>query len=143
KVAWVLTAGNLALLGVVLANWRVPGIKLFGLGLAANALVMILNGGYMPVSQPAMQAAGLAERVDAIEGAGHSQKSRLIDADTTLWFLGDVIPAPAIHKVFAVGDFAIGLGTLWIVAAAMGTRRTASLSTPMAASTHDGSEHGC
>src|SRR3954470_5598809 len=84
KVAWVLTAGNLALLGVVLANWRVPGIALFGVGLAANALGMMVNGGYMPVSGPAMRAAGLAERVEAIEGAGHSQKSQLVTADTKL-----------------------------------------------------------
>jgi hypothetical protein len=140
KVAWVLTAGNLALLGVMAANWHVAGIKLFGLGLAMNALVMILNGGYMPVSEPAMHAAGLADRVQAIEDVGHSQKSRLIDETTTLGFLGDVIPVLAVHKVFAVGDFVIGLGVVWLVAAGMGTRTRATIPTPLAVSTTDGSE---
>jgi hypothetical protein len=140
KVAWVLIAGNLALLGVVAANWRLAGIKLFGLGLAMNSLVMILNGGYMPVSTPAMHTAGLADRDTAIQETGHSQKARPIDDNTALGFLGDVIPVATVHKVFAVGDFGLGLGVIWLVAAGMGTRSTTSVPTPMRVSTTDGSE---
>ncbi len=137
-VAPVLMATNLALLLMVALNLHLPGLKLIGLGLAANTLVMLLNGGYMPVSEPALRAAGLDWRVDQLAAQGHSDKSRLVDATTRLPVLGDVIPVPPINKVLSIGDLLVAAGAAWLLAAGMTLRSSPSQTTPMAVSTNDG-----
>jgi Family of unknown function (DUF5317)/Major Facilitator Superfamily len=89
------------------------------LGLFANALVIAANGGHMPVSQDAWEAAGF----DAV---GPTSNVRL-GADH-LGFLGDVfaIPRPfPLGNVFSVGDILIGVGMIALIVAVSvdGSRR--------------------
>jgi hypothetical protein len=58
-VALMLLFTNLLVLAFVALNLRVAGVKLLGLGLLLNMLVMGLNGGYMPVSASALESAGM------------------------------------------------------------------------------------
>jgi hypothetical protein len=126
-VAPALMASNAALLALVVVNVRLPGMMLFGIGLAANTLVMLLNGGYMPVSPAALVVAGLSERIEVLERLGHSDKSQLMTSETRLPFLGDVLPVAPVNKVLSVGDLAIGAGITWLVAAQMGRRNPAGV----------------
>jgi hypothetical protein len=136
-VAVVLMGSNAALLVLVALNARVPGLRLFGIGLAANTLVMLLNGGYMPVSPAALRAAGLADRIEVLQRFGHSDKSQLMNSETRLPFLGDVLPVAPVNKVLSVGDLAIGVGIAWLVATTMGRRSTGA-----AAPTHPLQDEG-
>lgn len=123
-----LLAGSflLALLAVV-ANRRAPGALLLGLGLAANGLVIAVNGG-MPVSLSAARRAGLA--LDAAALAADPRHT-LLGAGTRLPWLADVVPfpVPLLPEVVSVGDLLVaaglGLAVLTVVRAARVPRRPA------------------
>jgi MFS family permease len=108
--AWyhaVLHIGSYVLAGgFVVANARVPGISLVGLGGSINLLAIAANGGVMPVLPSAFSSAGLAS------AHGLFQNSAVVPAPR-LAFLGDVfaIPAPLpFHNVFSAGDICIAIG---------------------------------
>jgi len=102
----------------VLANRRVPGIALAGLGAALNLLAIAANGGVMPASPAALARAGLPADDPGFES------STVVD-DPRLAFLGDVFAIPAswpLSNVFSVGDVLIGLGLAWGVHRVCGSR---------------------
>jgi len=130
-VAPILTATNLFILAFVALNLRIAGLKLLGLGLALNTLVMLANGGYMPVSEQSLRSTGHGDQIDVMARVGHLDKSRLLGPDTRLAFLSDVLPVPQLQRVFSLGDLLVGLGAVWLIAAGMGGRdgaRSAALS---------------
>jgi hypothetical protein len=83
-------------------------------GMALNAVVIAVNGGQMPVSPTAWEAAGLeaGERANVRLGSGH------------LGFLGDVFAIPEgfpFANVFSAGDLLIAAGTIaFIVVVSLG-----------------------
>ncbi len=100
----------LLVIAFVICNRRFPGAKLIAIGLTLNLGVILANQG-MPVSLRAAHAA-------RIEVAGYLQsavKHRLMDPDTRLWLLGDLIPVPGIRKVISVGDVALGAGVFFLM----------------------------
>jgi hypothetical protein len=103
----------------VLANLRLPGIGLIGLGGLLNLVAIAANGGVMPASAGALAAAGLDR------GAGFANSTVVDDAKVA--FLGDVFalggPFP---NVFSVGDVLLGLGVAWLIVAV--SRRGSSAS---------------
>lgn len=107
---------------VVVANRREPGIALLGLGLLMNALVMAAHGGFMPVSDQAMRAAGAERELGVLRTAGRLQKSVLMQPDSPFWPLGDVLPMPLTGKVYSPGDLVAGLGVFVLIVRRMGTR---------------------
>jgi hypothetical protein len=124
----VLIASYLILAGFVWLNRRVPGMWLLGVGLLVNLAVMVANGGYMPVTREALEAAGHAQLILG-DGPGArvmgSKDVVLPLAETHLGILSDifVVPPPfPIPSVFSVGDVLIGLGIFRLVQRAMGTR---------------------
>jgi hypothetical protein len=123
--------GTMALVGVViLANRRSPGLALLGLGLILNALVVVSNGGSMPVADSALYAVGRADTVEEMRAVGRIQKTSLMQPGMPLWFLGDVLPFPPLRRVYSVGDLVAGLGVLTLVVVGMGARqRSASAAT--------------
>jgi MFS family permease len=98
-----------ALAGVfVVANRRIPGFWLLGLGGALNLLAIATNHGVMPILPSALAAAGL----DSAPGVFHNSA---IVAGAHLPFLGDVFAVPRplpFHNVFSPGDVCISLGAL-------------------------------
>ena len=94
----------------VLANLRLPGIVLIGLGLGLNLAVIVPNGG-MPVSLKSANAAGF----DPSGYLGSAVKHRELNESTRLGFLGDVIPLPLLRKVISPGDIVQGLGIFLLV----------------------------
>ncbi len=112
----------LVLLAVVVANRRLPGIQVAGLGLAMNTLVIVANGGFIPVNAGALAMAGQQHRIETLS-AGPSGKSQLASDSTVLAFLGDWLPVPRpVGKVFSPGDLVLGLGCALFFAGGMGRR---------------------
>ena len=105
-----------AALVFLVVNRRTPGVPLVGAGAAANAITIALNGGVLPASAAAVEAAGM-DRTAAFANSG-------VVADPVLPWLGDVFAWPAplpLANTFSVGDVLIAVGVG--VAAWTGTRR--------------------
>ena len=124
-VAGMVTSATLVTVFVT-RNRELPGMPLIALGFVLNALVVTLNGA-MPVAQEAadrvgISTVGLYRHADA--------KHELIDSDTVLPGLADVIPVPLPgplergSNVVSVGDvvLAAGIGVL-VVNALLAVRR--------------------
>jgi len=121
--AGIHVASTALLAVVVAANWRLPGLPLIGLGLALNGLVLATNGGFMPVDRDAMAAAGSRPSQAMLEG-GRVQKTFLRQADSPLWFAGDVIPVGMLGKVYSPGDLVAAAGVFLVIVGGMGPART-------------------
>lgn len=90
----------------------------FGLvasGLVLNGVCILVNG-RMPFWLPAARAARLPERL--LSENSHV-KNAVAGAHTKLAFLGDIIPAPGLAKVFSIGDLAIAAGIVVLVVTGM------------------------
>lgn len=108
---FILATSYLFLIVFVALNRKLPGIVFIGAGLALNLIVIGLNGG-MPVSLDAARAAGLG---DTAAYLGTAIKHRPMGPDTLMWFLGDIIPLPFVHKVVSIGDVLLGFGVALLV----------------------------
>ncbi len=78
------------------------------LGTFLNFIVIMLNGGQMPVSQEALIKAGIPEQIND-EIITHT----IIAKDTVLKFLGDIFILPKPYprpKVFSAGDVFLAVG---------------------------------
>ncbi|MEN6479221.1 MAG: DUF5317 domain-containing protein [Anaerolineales bacterium] len=109
----------------VVANRRLPGMMLLGVGLALNVVAMAANGGFMPVSPGALVHAGLGSLASLPEGSLlEGSKDILIWPEhARLWWLGDVIPLPPpISVVLSIGDLVVGAGGAWYLQVAMVSR---------------------
>jgi hypothetical protein len=123
--AWLTDATALAALllsNVLVAffiffNRGLPGMSLALLGLALNVVVMSANGG-MPVSREAAERSGATASVSDA-GAEHE----VLDAETALPWLGDVIPIPPVGLVVSVGDVLLAAGIGWLTYARTTARR--------------------
>jgi hypothetical protein len=101
-------------------NRRQPGFYLLGTGLVLNFLVILLNGGLMPISPETI--ARLLPGSPAInftlgERLGNQKDVILSIAQTRLWFLSDIFTLPGWLKVlvaFSPGDVLIALGAFWL-----------------------------
>jgi hypothetical protein len=105
-----------AALAFVWLNRRVRGVIIVGVGAALNGITIALNGGTLPASRAAAEAAGFDPELAFANSA--------VVEDPVLPWLGDVFAWPAplpLANTFSVGDVLIVLG-VW-VAAWSGTRR--------------------
>jgi hypothetical protein len=108
-----------------IANVRVPGMPLILIGIAANFLVIVANGG-MPVSESALIDSGHANDVGQLVQEG-LEKHHLMDDDDVLTFLADVIGIPSpIGQAVSIGDVFVYLGLTWLTVAAMRGRTPSS-----------------
>jgi hypothetical protein len=118
----ILVASQLALLAFVWVNRRLTGMKILGLGLILNLLVISLNKGLMPLTP---QTAGIlfpelpaATWVTGLR-PGRSKNIILPLSDTRLAFLSDAILLPAWFpwtRALSAGDLLIALGIFWLLA---------------------------
>ena len=102
--AWLVLLSYIPLITVVALNQRLPGMWIAGIGVLMNFTVIALNNG-MPVLPEAFELAG-GDIEDLILGAKHV----ILDAESRLPFLADIIPMPG--SVISMGDvlLAVGLG---------------------------------
>lgn len=95
---------------VVFANRHVPWLWLVGVGGLLNFIAIVANGGVMPASAAAAEAAGLAPE------PGEFVNSQVL-ADPNLLFLGDVFGSdlPWPNNVFSVGDVVMAVAAFLLV----------------------------
>jgi MFS transporter, DHA3 family, macrolide efflux protein len=108
--------GFLLLLVGLWVNREQPGLPLAFVGILLNAVVIVVNGGYMPVWEPSVVAAGLSpaevgstfHRIVSATEAGGIPSDYLAQAGP----LGDIIPIaiPFIRNVISIGDLFLGAG---------------------------------
>ena len=123
------------------ANRREPGFIIAFVGIAANLVPIVVNGGYMPIWEPSLVAAGFTP-ADV-----HSQFHTILPPPLDLNFLlhagplGDVIPIPVpiIQNVASIGDAFLAAGLAFFAFASVvrmpdrdgtGARYGATASTP-------------
>lgn len=103
----------------IVANLRLPGVLVIGLGGALNLIAIVANGGVMPASAAAQRAAGV------VASRGEFANSAALE-DPKLLFLGDIfyIPeeAPILNNTFSIGDVLIALGVLILIHGICGSR---------------------
>ncbi len=112
----VYAASTAAVLVVVIANLRVPGLALVAVGAAANLAAILANGGSMPADPAALASLGLT--------AGGATNSVVL-ADPALRPLTDIFAMPPwlpLANVFSIGDVRIGAGIAIAIAASMRRR---------------------
>ena len=116
-VASVLWVGSYAaLVAVVVRNIRLPGVAVVGLGQLCNLIAIVANGGHMPVTRGALDAAELSyELRNNSIAVAQPHIAPLVDR----WAVPGWLP---FGNVYSVGDVLIGVGILVAVVVAMQPR---------------------
>lgn len=115
-----LTVGAGLAAAFLLRNRGTRGTGLIGLGFAANALVVVLNGA-MPVS---LEASGRAGVTTQYLLTGEDPRHEVLDGATRLPLLADVVPVPLplAPQVVSAGDVLVAAGAGQLVVLGMGRR---------------------
>jgi hypothetical protein len=120
-----LVVSSLLLLPVIWRNRRSPGLALIGLGLALNLVVMVANGGFMPITPEAVariEHEHLIVQLNGVERMGGSKGIVLPREETALWVLSDIftIPPPfPVASAFSLGDALVAVGAFIFLQRAM------------------------
>ena len=123
--AGVLILSYVLLFVVVWKNRRITGLWIIGLGLLLNFLVMVANGGFMPITPEALTQAGYASLASSLESGvrvGRSKNILLAREETRLWVLSDTFVLPRsfpLSRVFSPGDIVIAIGAFILVQSGM------------------------
>lgn len=110
----IYVASTFAVFLAVLRNLRIPGMPIVALGAVSNLAAITANGGFMPASAEALHMAGL-------DGPGSHTNSVVLE-NPALAPLTDIFAIPAglpFANVFSIGDVLLGVGIVFVIAAAM------------------------
>ena len=117
-------ASRLALLGLVVANIRVPGAKLILIGMVLNLIAITSNHCTMPARAEAIGDVYGSAYLAYFKTAPHIQ-SALLDASSKAKFLCDNIamrkPYALVPEVVSVGDVTMSVGILLAIVGIMRT----------------------
>jgi hypothetical protein len=108
----ILISSQIALMFVFLLNYYVPGAKLFAVGIALNVLVMVANGGWMPVTPETYHFVHPDRPI--VEGTKPSSSKNIIlpRSETKLWVLSDII-----HVTLPWRRYAVSMGDMLLIVA--------------------------
>lgn len=107
------------LLLFVAINYRYFFILIGGAGFLLNFIAMLANSGSMPLSNNIVEVSKTNPKLDLII-ANKFYTYKLIDSNTNLWFLGDIIRMKFPFKRFiSIGDIILALGIMLLTQAAM------------------------
>jgi hypothetical protein len=93
-------------------NRSQTAFRIIFIGIFLNFVVIMANGGQMPVSEEAMISIGLVDNMLSIKN-GEVITHTLINDRTVLRFLGDIFVLPKPYprpKIFSIGDVVMALG---------------------------------
>ena len=107
-----LILSQIALIILLLWNYHLPGAKLFALGVALNVIVIIANGGWMPLTQETYHYIYPDRTIEIGARMPNSKSIILPQEETTLWVLSDIIRVAVPWRRWAVS-----IGDLLIVVA--------------------------
>lgn len=117
----ILIFSNCLVFLVIWHNRQLPGLKLVGLGLLLNFLVIVLNGGFMPITPDTLVQIGhdsYAPRLETGYRVALTKNIVMEPGEARLWFLSDilVIPRPfPIPSAVSVGDLLIVVGVFFFL----------------------------
>jgi hypothetical protein len=109
---------HLLLLAFIWRNRRLVGVLVIGLGVMCNLVVIVINGGLMPITPETLveiNNGSTAEQWPVGDHYGYSKDIILIRQETKLWALSDIfaLPPPFPKPVaFSLGDLLIALGVV-------------------------------
>lgn len=121
-VAASLVISQLGLLAFCLRNWRATGMPLLALGLLLNLVVILANGGFMPISIETVAQlvpADVVARLPVGERLGVTKDILLAPEAIVFPWLADRFVPPVwfpYRFAFSAGDVFIGLGAFIILA---------------------------
>lgn len=128
KVDFVLDYGSymiifsyIVLLLAVWYNKKLKGMNIIFLGIVFNFIVIVVNGGHMPVLLSSLYKAGLNDFALALKEGSYVTHA-LITEKTLFGFLADVIPLPPPFpdpSVVSAGDFLMFYGVFNLIQNAM------------------------
>jgi len=111
-------ASHLLLLIFVGLNWRSTAVKIIGLGVVCNLIVIVANGGLMPITRETLAQINPGSSLAQFPfGAhyGYSKDVILPQQGTVLWLLSDILVLPPPFPwptAFSLGDLIIALGII-------------------------------
>jgi len=117
--------GQLAIVGWLVLNRTVPGLRIVLLGAGLNSVVMVANGGFMPITAASLRAIGLDRLTPLLNQRLPTSKDiLLLPAQIHLAWLSDCLPQawPTQH-VYSPGDLLITGGLLVLLLQGMGVTR--------------------
>lgn len=108
----LLVLSHLALIFLFFLNRHIPGAKLFALGIILNTLVMVTNGGWMPVTPEMDQFVHPNHNTETYAAPPKSKNIILPRSETNLWILSDNIPLtlPWRNNAISIGDVLLIVG---------------------------------
>jgi len=99
-------------------NWKVREVKIIGIGVLLNFIVIVANGGRMPVliNTPNLKSISLRELAALANGSNpiHS----LYNKSTRFGFLSDIFSLPAFFLypvIFSIGDLILSVGVFILI----------------------------
>ncbi len=103
------------------ANREHPGLLAVAVGAAANGIAIVVNGGWMPVWPPALEAVGMG--IGDLNTGFHVLLPTELNAQFFLQAgpIGDIlpIPIPLLTNVSSIGDAFIAAGLGWFIFATL------------------------
>lgn len=109
-------------------NRKYIGIWFIAAGCLINALVMMLNGGKMPVDVNIMKKLGAAPEIIEQVKMGIDGKHTIITESTRLVFLSDIMsPPPVLNwlmKIISIGDIIVLFGLFVLIFEAVNKKTT-------------------
>jgi hypothetical protein len=121
----LLVASHVLLFVVIWQNRHLSGIKVIGLGLLLNFVVMIVTGGFMPITPEALVRIGYDGNASQLETGyivGRTKNVVAEPGEASLWFLSDVLVIPRpfpIPTALSLGDLLIILGVFFFLRESM------------------------
>jgi hypothetical protein len=119
--SYALAFSYVVLLIAVWYNKKLKGMKIIALGIAFNFIVIVANGGHMPVLLSSLYKAGLDDFALVLKEGTYITHT-LISENTLCAFLADVIPlSPPFPdpSVVSAGDFLMFYGVFRLIQNAM------------------------
>ena len=136
----VLIASYILLAFVLLRNWRYLSVRLVFVGVMMNFVAILVNGGLMPTSPEIRDMAGMLPM--GPEGIGHvlpqGSGILLMQEQTHLWFLTDIVPVRSVYAIVSLGDITIMVGLLFFIIESIAIPRKALTRLPKTTSPAQG-----
>lgn len=109
----------LLILLFIYLNRKQPYVRLIGIGVLLNFIVITANFGAMPVPNRILDLASPSQKISLLkEGKFYTYK--LIDQGVLLWLLGDFIRVSfPLRQFISIGDIILAIGILMFIQHAM------------------------